>query len=490
MSVVVLDVGSSSIRSSIVTNDAKVKAVASVPLTINHEGLSQIEYDANALAKSAMFVLEEAIASHPTQLEGLAITTQRATSVLWSRSHIKALAPAISWQDLRTTATCLSLGTKGVAIAPNESGTKYAYLLNHQLLKEDPADVALGTLDSWLAFYLGVGHITDITNVAMSGLTTKDITGYDPLRLEALQIERHYLPAITASYGELGVAKRLSAELPLLSLVGDQQASLFGQHCHSSTCAKVTLGTGVMIDVNLGTEPPNFERRGRNGSYRVPSLGSKKAILWGVEGALLSGGSSLQWFCNTFLDGAPPAEVDRYAAQADTSDGCIFVPALSGLATPDWDFGARGVFLGVSRNRGRNELSDALLRGIAHSVADIVEAIEDDTSKTIEILRVDGKMAGSTVLLQHIADYAGVKVQLSTEIEATSLGAGMLAHLALEGIDAHSAYDDECSYRYKVAYDPKICKGSKRHDDIRQRWQQAKALSRSQIPALSQVKFQ
>lgn len=489
MSVVVLDVGSTSIRSSIVTNDAKVKAVASAPLVVNHEGLSQIEYDANALAKSAAYVLEEAIANHPSTLEGLAITTQRATSVIWSRSQIKALAPAISWQDLRTTAACLSLGAKGVAIAPNESGTKYAYLLGN-LTDEDPSDIALGTLDSWIAFYLGVGHITDITNVAMSGLTTKDITRYDPKRLEALQIAPHHLPAITASYGELGVTRRLSVALPLLSLVGDQQSSLFGQHCHSPSYAKVTLGTGVMIDVNLGTVPPEFERRGESGSYRVPALGTKETVSWGVEGALLSGGSSLQWFCKTFLDGASPTEVDRYASQANSSDGCIFVPALSGLATPDWDFGARGVFLGISRSTGRNELSDALLRGIAHSVADIVDAIESDVSKEIEFLRVDGKMAKSTTLLQHIADYVGVEVQLSDEIEATSLGAGMLAHLALEGKDAVGRYEDECSYRCKANLYPRIAKGSKRHEDARQRWRQAKALSRSQIPTLSQVKFQ
>ncbi len=489
MSVVVLDIGSSSLRSSIVTSDGRVKVVASETLSVVTEGAFRIEYDANAIAQSATNVLEEAISSHPAQLRGLAITTQRATSVIWSRSQRLALAPAISWQDLRTSTTCLALGSVGIAIAPNESGTKYAHLLG-QISDQDSDDLALGTLDSWLAFYLGAGHITDTTNVAMSGLTTTDISGYDPIRLKALGIEQRLLPSIAPSYGELGVTKHLSKALPLLCLIGDQQSSLFGQQCYMPHHAKATLGTGVMIDVNLGASPPKFERRGEHGSYRIPVLGTQDSILWGVEGALLSGGSSLEWFRSTFLNGAAVEDVGRYASKANPLDECIFVPALSGLATPDWDFGARGVFLGVSRNTGRSELANALLQGIAHSVADIVEAIERDTAKEIEILRVDGKMTQSSELLQYISDYAGVTVQLSNEIEATSLGAGMLANMFLEGVHNVTTYQSSRPYSYRASLGPKLERGSKDHKHIRQRWQQAKELSRFQIPALSQVKFQ
>ena len=57
----------------------------------------------------------------------------------------------------------------------------------------------------------------------------------------------------------------------------------------------------------------------------------------------------------------------------------MFVPAPLGLGTPEWDYGARGALFGLTRGTGRAEIVRAVLEGIAHRGADLVEAAEADT---------------------------------------------------------------------------------------------------------------
>jgi len=488
VSVVVLDVGSSSVRASTLARTGEIETVASKAFPVHKEGVTVVEYDANSIAATSLEVIEAALAHSKEPAEALAITTQRATSVIWDASERRALAPAISWQDLRTATQCLALGAQGVPIAPNESATKYSYLLSN-IDKRDRRYLRLGTLDSWIANYLGVGHITDITNAAMSGLTLSDLSNYDEKRLAALGIERELLPEITPSVGELGVTRHLSENLPLLCLIGDQQASLFGQGCYRSGQAKATLGTGVMVDLNLGVTPPSFERRGAWGSYRIPTIKEKEQIGWGAEGVLLSGGSAIQWFCSTFLKNSPPSAINDLARSASPNHGCIFVPSLGGLATPEWDFGARGTFFGVKRVTGVAELADAVLQGVAHSVADIVKAVQNDTSIEITSLMVDGKMAQSDLLLRYTSAFSEVEVRRSKQLEATSLGAGTLAQHATEGVfDKHTS-DPRENLVGETFISTSVITASADIDELRAQWARAKELSKQQIPALSAIRF-
>ena len=71
------------------------------------------------------------------------------------------------------------------------------------------------------------------------------------------------------------------------------------------------------------------------------------------------------------------------------------VPALLGLGTPQWDFGARGALFGLTRGTSRAHVVRAVLEGIAHSGADLLEATEGDTGRPVEALRVDGGMSAN-----------------------------------------------------------------------------------------------
>ena len=107
------------------------------------------------------------------------------------------------------------------------------------------------------------------------------------------------------------------------------------------------------------------------------------------------------------------------------------MPALLGLGTPVWDFGARGTLVGLTRGSGRPEIVRAVLEGVAHRGADLVEASERDSGYPIAALRVDGGMTDNDVFVQALADAIGRPVEISPVLEATTLGAGLLAGLAV-----------------------------------------------------------
>ena len=107
------------------------------------------------------------------------------------------------------------------------------------------------------------------------------------------------------------------------------------------------------------------------------------------------------------------------------------MPALLGLGTPVWDFGARGTLVGLTQGLGRPEIVRAVLEGVAHRGADLVEASEQDSGFPIAALRIDGGMSDNDVFVQALADAIGRPVEISPVQEATTLGAGLLAGLAV-----------------------------------------------------------
>ena len=68
---------------------------------------------------------------------------------------------------------------------------------------------------------------------------------------------------------------------------------------------------------------------------------------------------------------------------------------------------------------------------MAHRGADLVEASEHDSGYPIESLRIDGGMSDNTVFVEALADAIGRPVEISPVLEATTLGAGLLAGLAI-----------------------------------------------------------
>jgi glycerol kinase len=228
----------------------------------------------------------------------------------------------------------------------------------------------------------------------------------------------------------VGTASAIPGGPPIAALGGDQQASLVGQGCVTAGRAKITFGTGGILDVCRGQGSPSSARRDEHGSYPVVAWSIGGTVTWGAEAIMLAAGMNVDWLVEDMGLIAAPAESGTLAATVPSTDGVVFVPALLGLGTPRWDYGARGTLLGVTRGTTRAHLVRAVLEGVAHRGADLVEATEADTGLTIQALRVDGGMSTNEVFTQALADATGRPVEVSPVVEATVTGAAFLAGLA------------------------------------------------------------
>ena len=427
--ILVVDVGTSGVRASIVRPDASVSDVHHRQALPSSPEPGLVEFDATEMADAALDVARAALASGGP-VEALAIANQRASTVVWDRVTGKPVGPGIGWQDLRTVGTCLVLQAEGVRLAPNLSATKLAFLLD----AHDPdrqRDLCFGTVDSWLAWTLsnGTAHITDGTNAALTGLRTADQQAWNEPALEKLRIPKAMLPTIVDSSGVCAQASALDGAPPIAGIAGDQQASLVGQACLRPGLAKITFGTGGMLDLCLG-ERPAFEARGPSGTFPIVAWQRDGVLTWGLEAVMLSAGTNVEWLRDDLGIIATAAESHDVASQCASSEGVVFVPALLGLGTPQWDYGARGALFGVTRGTGRPHVVRAVLEGVAQRAADLVQAAQADSGLQISALRVDGGMSANPTFLQAVADATQLPVEVSPVLEATTLGAAFLAGLA------------------------------------------------------------
>ena len=480
MSLLVIDVGTSGVRAAVVDGNGAVTHEHHREVLPDSPAPGLVEFDARVLGDAALEVARRVLAdAGPVRAVGIA--NQRASTVVWDRRSGEPVAPGIGWQDLRTVGDCLVLRAEGIRLAPNLSATKLAHLLD----THDPArerDLCFGTVDSWIVWRLtgGAAHVTDLSNAALTGLTTRDGSGWDERILSRLRIPPGMLPRIVDSTGVVAEATALDGAPPIAGIVGDQQASLVGQGCVRPGPAKITFGTGGMLDVVVGPTRPAFDTRGPGGTFPIVAWRRAGEVVWGLEAIMLSAGSNVEWLRDDLGVIDSVAESHDVASACEHTDGVVYVPALLGLGTPHWDYGARGTLLGVTRGTGRAQLVRAVLEGVAQRGADLVDAAEADSGTTVETLRVDGGMSRNPTFVQALADATGRPVETAPVVEATTLGAAYLAGLA---VGTWSDMDD-----LAALWSPaRRVEPGARLD--RQRWAKAVERARGWHPELSGLDF-
>jgi glycerol kinase len=389
-----------------------------------------VEHEPHELWESVLGAAEEALRDAgiaPGDLAALGIANQRETTIVWERSSGRPVHRAIVWQDRRTAERCRELPADlvrdrtGLVPDPYFSATKLEWILSER----DAAGLAFGTVDAWLAWKLtgGEAHATDVSNASRTLLFNLRDLAWDADLLELFGVPEAVLPRLVPSSGIVGEAKLLGASVPLASLVGDQQAALFGQACFRPGQAKATYGTGSFVLVNAGTDPGEP----RPGLVQTVAwqLGDAPAV-YALEGSVFVTGAALQWLRDGLGVLADASEAEELARSLDGNDGVYFVPALTGLGSPHWEPEARGVIAGLSRGTTREHLVRAALEAAAYQVSDVLAAMGGD----VELLRADGGGAANRFLMQLQADLARVPVEVPVERETTALGAAALAGLA------------------------------------------------------------
>lgn len=447
--ILAIDQGTTGSTALIFDRDVGIKGRAYSEFPQHYPQPGWVEHDATGIWAVIRRVIAAALrdaGSRPEELNGVGITNQRETVVLWDRTTGEPVAPAIVWQDRRTAGYCDELRARsglearvhartGLVIDPYFSGTKVKWLLDNVSglrARAERGEIAFGTIDSWLVAKLTRGrvHATDYSNASRTMLYDIHALQWDPEILDLLEIPAAILPAVRPSahvFGETDPECFFGARIPVAGVAGDQQASLFGQACHGEGLAKNTYGTGSFVLMNTGRTAVRSTRA------------LLTTIAWGIgdepveyalEGAVFATGAAVQWLRDGLGVIASAAETEALARSLAGNEGVYFVPALAGLGAPHWDPYARGLLIGLTRGTGRAHVCRAALEAICYQTRDVVEAMERESGIRLRELRADGGAAVNSWLMQFQADILGVPIEVPRIVETTALGAAFLAGLA------------------------------------------------------------
>jgi glycerol kinase len=435
--VAALDQGTTSSRCLLFDRDGRAVAVAQHEHRQIAPRPGWVEHDADEILQRSRACFDEALAAasaSSADLAAIGIANQRETVVLWERETGRPLANAIVWQDTRSAGRVAELGEldrfraqTGLPLATYFSGPKLAWLLDAlpgARARAEAGELAAGTIDSWLAWHLAGVHVTDVTNASRTLLMDLRTLDWDDGLLDAIGVPRVLLGEIVPSSGIAGAIDGV----PLAALLGDQHAALFGQCCFAPGEAKCTYGTGNFLLLNTG-ERPVASTHGLITGVAYQLGAAPPAYM--LEGSIAVTGALVQWLRDNLGLIEHAAEIEALAASVPGSDGCVIVPAFSGLYAPRWRPDARGVICGLTRFHTKAHLARAALEATAYATRELVEAMSADAGMALPELRVDGGMSANDLLLQIQADVLGLPVVRPAVIETTALGAAYAAGLAV-----------------------------------------------------------
>lgn len=445
--ILAIDQGTTSTRALLVSREGEVSHLSREELTLSYPHPGWVEVDAEDIWASVVSVVGRTLRDSgvaAAQVAAIGITNQRETVVVWDRETGRPIRPAIVWQSRQTADLCEELKgaghesvfreKTGLLIDPYFSGTKVAWMLRHTEGAAERAangELLLGTIDSWIVWKLTGGrvHITDATNASRTLLYNIHERRWDERLLELLGIPASMLPEVRSTSEVYGItdAGLFGGEIPIASAVGDQQAALFGQGCHTSGDAKNTYGTGCFMLMNTGEEA------------KVSTHGLLTTIAWqldgrteyALEGSVFVGGSAIQWLRDELGVIATSAESEALALQAESTDGVYVVPAFVGLGTPHWDSEVRGAVFGLTRGSTKAHLVRATLESLAYQTKDVLDSMEVDAGIRLKALGVDGGAVANSFLMQFQSDMLGVPLEIAAQHETTALGAAYFAGLAV-----------------------------------------------------------
>ena len=307
-----LDQGTTSSRAIVFDKQGKIigKAQQEFPQIYPHPGW--VEHDPHDIYGSQVGVIVEALIRanvSAADIAAIGITNQRETTFVWDKNTGKPVYNAIVWQCRRTAEYCEQLKSQGLSdliydktglvLDAYFSATKIKWILDNvpgARERAEKGELLFGTVDTYLMWQLSRGKIfaTDYTNACRTMLFNIHTLEWDKELLKLFGIPACMLPEVHSSGYNYGATDEtfIGREIPICSVVGDQQAALFGHLCVKAGDVKNTYGTGCFLLMNTGDKAVK-STNGLVTTLGASCQGEKPPYV--LEGSVFIGGAINQW---------------------------------------------------------------------------------------------------------------------------------------------------------------------------------------------------
>jgi glycerol kinase len=429
-----------------------------------------VEHDAEEIWRNTLAAVAGLIEREPAAKSAmcLSITNQRETIVVFDRATGQPLHNAIVWLCRRGDPVCGELvraghgelvrNKTGLKIDTYFSASKLTWMIRNRpdiAAKLADGSALIGTIDAYLIYRLTGQKVfaTDATNASRTLLLDIHRLRWDEELCGLFGVPMRALPEVrdsTAKFGQTDIGGQLAKPISICGVMGDSQAALFAHRCYKPGMAKITLGTGSSVLLNIGHQPKDA------GDAAVSAVGWVHAgkPTYCLEGIISYAAATVAWLRDQLGLIKADSEAEPAATAVPDNGGVYLVPAFAGLSAPHWSPGARAAIVGMSAHTRREHVIRAALESIAYQLRDVLDALKTQAGGGLAQINADGGPTRNRFLMQFIADMVGTEITAADVPDCSPLGAAMAGAL---GMGVYASLDDLAKIpRESVTYRPSI----------------------------------
>lgn len=431
-----IDLGTSAVKLLLMDADGTVKNIVSreYPLYFPKPGWS--EQKPEDWYQETMAGLKELLQGSDTkQVAGISFGGQMHGLVILDEKD-EVIRPAILWNDGRTTEECDYLNQvigkeKLSEYTANISFTGFTAPKILWVKKNEPEHFArikkIMLPKDYIAYKLTGMHCTDVSDA--SGMLLLDVKKrcWSKEMCQICGITEEMLPELYESYECVGTIKpEIAKELSLPDTV--KVAAGAGDNA-AAAVATGTVGDGK-CNISLGTSGTIFISSAKFGVDKNNALHAfcDANGAYHLMGCMLSAASCNKWWMDEII------RTKDYAAEQKNitklgENHVYYLPYLMGERSPYNDPDARATFIGMTMDTTREDMTQAVLEGVAFALRDSFE-VARSLGLTIGRTKICGGGAKSPLWKKIIANVLNISVDVLETEEGPSLGGAMLAAVA------------------------------------------------------------
>ena len=448
-----VDLGTSAVKLLLMNEAGHIEKIVSreYPLSFPHSGWSeQNPYD--WYDKTVDGLKELLSECDKSQVDGISFGGQMHGLVTLDAQD-EVVRPAILWNDGRTTEETayfneqigrdrLTEYTANIAFAGFTAPKILWMQKNEPDLWVKVKKIMLPK--DYLAYRLSGTFCTDYSDA--SGMLLMDVKNkcWSKEMMEICHVSREQLPDLYESFEVVGTLKKeIASELGVSETVkvivgaGDNAAAAVGTGTVGANHCNLSLGTSGTLFVSsdkFGVDEHNalHSFAHADGGYHL-------------MGCMLSAASCNKWWMDEILKTKDYAG-EQKGIQTLGENQVFYLPYLMGERSPHNNPNARAMFVGMSMDTTREDMTLAVLEGVAFGLRDSLE-VARSLGIRIDSSRICGGGAKSPLWRQIIAAVMNVKLEIIESEEGPGYGAAILAAV---GCGTFESVERACEKLVKV----------------------------------------
>lgn len=460
-----LDLGTSGLKGLLTDGDGRICREANASYDVSYPRAGWSEQHPAQWLTACESVLRQLAEGRESDVVGVSIGGQMHGLVLLD-GHDEVIRPAILWNDGRTQHETdflnqtvgqekLNACTGNIAFA-GFTAPKILWVRDNEPQNFARIRKILLPKD-YLAYMLTGTFSTDYSDASGTLLLDVEHKRWAEDMCRICSVQKEWLPPLYESFAVTGKLKRAYG-LPnavLTAGAGDNAAAAIGTGTVQAGACNISLGTSGTVFIAEDGFPAS-----RNHAVHAFCHATGR---WHSMGCILSAASANRWWLETVLHTDDYDGAVGDAAKRLGENSVYFLPYLMGERSPHNDVHARGAFLGLSAATTREDMSLAVLEGVAFALNDCIRASGATPTNGTTVC---GGGAKSALWKQIIADVTGLRVHVPTTEQGPAFGAAMLAmvgageYATVEEAAQHIVHIRETVYpdasaveRYAARYD-------------------------------------